>query len=822
MQELNTKVKYTQISSEFSKLINENIEDEDLKSVLMDFSYKSISEMDTSKFNTKDTHRSLYMNVDAFITVVSSMSLIKTINDLNWDFFCYIFNNQKLCLELVTSLVCKPTYPFLFKVTNRKRNNNSNFNRFYYYLYTFYRYVYDLNKYNNLDNIKEIGNYYDIFVTDSINSVALLKVIKESKKDFLEKYIYSVYPIGSRYNDIIVWSIPIDGWTTAQGKDRTFTLVNSNNFIKAVFDDFINDCANLECYMKTMKIFMHLFSESCNSKMPCSLIEFDDDLFEMQFNYYNNLDSMYTDELKKAQLAPTTLLLYFYRFLVDLSIRLDVAIGVSKQLQDAFQEKNFIKYYNLGYKFMYHNKFEDYPPYEKICLLPSIQSMNNASSTNNLSLYYDISEFNDKYKEDVKNFIWNADAGLSTIISYLPKIRYFLEVKEVFNSDVLDFNKSSEDCEFSTQFLTYYRSIIELDYPNPATQKTIFKVIRKYLNFYKDKYNVKKTHFDVLNLTKLDVKRDIVTITDHDIDILYTKFKELEKCNITRLQTLVFEIFIRTNLRIGSILNLTRDCLEYNYDETISLKYLSKTSKQEYIIQKINPSIAELIEEALNITKPFISNAKPNDNLSEYIFVHEYLFTRRNSLKRLDFYEYFKNVVSSVSKRLDRSDYYPYNIRHTYMTSTFKNGVKLGLKVNDLTAITGISYKTANFYYRNMEDTIELYVEAMSKVQFNDVNINGEILYREDENTAKTLPVKDDLGKCKTPNCILEIGECLACDSFVTFINRIPRFQDAIIDCDKKIQSTDNPLKKELYTRQKKLLAAYLSKMMRLSERRDS
>ena len=107
----------------------------------------------------------------------------------------------------------------------------------------------------------------------------------------------------------------------------------------------------------------------------------------------------------------------------------------------------------------------------------------------------------------------------------------------------------------------------------------------------------------------------------------------------------------------------------------------------------------------------------------------------------------------------------------------------------------------------------------MSKVKFNDVNIKGEILDSEDKNRSKSSPVKNNLGECKVSDCILGSGECLSCDSFVTFINRIPQFQDAIVDCDREIQNTDNPLKKELYINQKKLLAAYLSKMIRLSER---
>lgn len=809
---LRFKAKNEKLTSDLFKLINEIIEDNNLKTILINFTKKC----SLTLLQDADSSTIQNINFNRLKQVICSMSLLKTINDLNWDFFCYIFNNYELCIELAINFTEPYEDSYLYKkLRSDQRNIREQFSVFYYYLYTFYRYVYDLNEYNNLDNIKEIGNYYDIFITDIVNEVAQLRMSSKSNNKQFLKNLYSLYPIGCKYNDIIIPSIPVD----YKMLPRSYNLLNSNKFMKDIFYDFISNFIQIHSAKKGMLLFVHFFSESCDNNMPSSLADFNDDLFEIQFNYFSNLNSMYTNEINDKYRL-TVILLYFYRFLIDLSVQSDVVTGISKQLQDAFSQKLFINYYTNGYKFIYHNQFEDYPSYDKVCLLPSTQSMNNANARNHLALYYDISEFHNKYKDDVKDFIWNTSGYLPTIVGYIYQLKYFLSLKKSFDLQLSNLDKSSDDCEFSINFLTYYRSIIELDYPNTASQKSIFKEIRSYLKFHKNKYKVKKNHLDVLNLKKLDKKQDIVTITDHDIDIIYKEFIKLEEDEISRLQTLVFEIFIHTNLRIGSILNLNRDCLQYNEDKTIiTLKYLSKTSDQEYVTQRITSSVAEVIEKALNITKPFISNAKPNDPLIEYVFVHKYVSDKRNNLKRLDFYSYFKNIVSSLSNKLDRADYYPYNIRHTYVTTTFKNGVKLGLKVNELTAITEISYKTANAYYRNIEDTVELYVEAMSKVKFNDVNIKGEILDSSDKNRLKTSPVKNNLGECKTSDCILGSGECLSCDSFVTFINRIPLFQDAIVDCDREIQNTDNPLKKELYINQKKLLAAYLSKMIRLSER---
>lgn len=808
--------KYTDENTilDFENLIDNTIKDYDLRSLLIDFLYKNKFEFSPS-INALGVQ--IY-HISAFIQFIFAISLINEIDDLNWDFLCYIYNNFELCQDIAfnskTLSNCE-VIKCAFK-TLMKQKNSTGAKKYYYFLSEFYKYVYDIKKYNHLENIKEIGFYYNLIQVNTIKTYKLTEKEAEDPNYYI-KELYSDFPIGSKYSDIIL----ITG--SNYFKARNYNLRGSNIFIKNIMTHFLNNFeSSHNTYTTRLRVFLYFFIESCNNNIPNSLIDFNDNLFKIQFDYFNNLDSKH-EFIKSYKRDLITILLYFYRYIGNLSNISNETTGLSKQLLNAFEIKNFIKYYCKGYKFIYHNKSEQYPSFDKVCLLPTLQGMNNSASSNTRPMYYDVSDIDSKYREDVKNFLWNNDGNTRSIINSLHYLKSFFKIKELFDIEYVDFRSAHKlsISEFDDEFLSYYRNIIELDYPNSGTVKIILKIIRKYLKFHRDKYNVTTVHLDILNLKNLENRKCATVITDHDIHVIYKEFEKLEEgSDIGRLQTLVFEIFIHTSIRIGAILNLTRDCLEYHDDGTATLTYLSKTSNKEYISELINLPIIKIIEEALNLTKSFVS--KSNCTLNNYIFVHEYHSNHKYNLKRLDFYHYFKDIVDSLSDKLDYSNYYPYNIRHTYINNTFKNGTKLGLNINELSAIANISYKTANLYYRDFKDDITLYVEAVSKVRLNDVTINGEIIYNEEDSKNNSKPVKDNLGDCKSDNCILGNGECLSCNSFVTFLNRIPNFEKAILDCDNNIQNTDNPLVREFYTKQKKLLAAYLVEMIRLDKKRGN
>lgn len=804
-----------EIYQELKSLIQKEILNLDLKPSLINF-------LDINR-NLFDDDLTVYDKASssiAFIILIDSLKS-KSLTNLNWNFLCEINNKDNLFLKLnfhlenINNTNCLHSFIDHALKSLELRGNYFGLLDFYKLFIDFYKYLYTLEEYNQYPNIEEISKYINLLITTSRPTQYILNPpLEDSDIVLFTKYVFSDFPLNSNYNNFITLSYFSRSSKTLIHSNYNLNI--DNQFIKNILKDF----AQYSKYngTKGLYLFMYYFAKSFNDKIPNNYNDLNDNLFRIQFSFFKNIDSKYEKVISTPD-NPSYKLIHFYRFLTN-KIYVDSNEYIfSKNLTHALDTKNFNKYYSDGYEFLYHNKYESVPTCDKVCILPSINTLNNSNSRNNTLMVYDVSYFDNKYKQDIKEFIWYSNGYLSSTLGSLCKLNDFFNIKKDYESlfKKVSFIDTQHNHEFPDDFLYFYRSIIELDYPNPGSLKSVLKIIRKYLKFYKSKYKVTETHFNILNLKKLSNFDGGNPITDHDIDLIYKEFESREKqSNLGRLYTIVFELFIHTNLRIGSILNLTRDCLVYNNDGTTTLKYLSKTSNKEFVTQLINPTIVKLIEEAISITKVFI-DMNINNRYSHYLFIHKYASHNRYDLKRIDFYPYFKNIVNSLSNDLDKNDYYPYNIRHTYMNNIFKKGASLNLDISEMSAIAGISYKTANLYYRDAND-IDLYVEALSKVTISNVDIYGQILDSSKSNQiSNSNPVKSGLGNCKLSGCDIRSGECFICFNFVTFTNRIPLFEKAILECDNLLKNSNNPIEKEFYFTQKKLLGAYLSKMLKIN-----
>src|SRR5699024_627081 len=141
--------------------------------------------------------------------------------------------------------------------------------------------------------------------------------------------------------------------------------------------------------------------------------------------------------------------------------------------------------------------------------------------------------------------------------------------------------------------------------------------------------------------------------------------------------------------------------------------------------------------------------------------------------------------------KLENNNYTVNNLMHTYINNVYKQGTKLNYSLHKLEPITKNGYKTTKMNYKKYNE-IELNVEVFSNVIFNDVDINGEI--KNEKYVECKNSVKSNLGQCKVSSCVFEAMECLICPHFVTFTNRIPKFEGKIEELNNTIKSTSNPI----------------------------
>lgn len=761
-------------------------------------------------------HRSQYYNkIIGWILIIISLE-DKKIKDLNWNFLCDI-HNKNLIEELIT---CRRYYenkeisiPIEYALKQFKNRKVAlGWIEFYKALNEFYIYLLNSPQYNHFENIVEINKYKHFMIdTYKINASQFYM-----DKDYQQivKTIVNNYPSKSRYDQIVQAEYILDGGVIGKSNYNTRT---ENKFIKNVLLNFILSFNGVkESTSKITKIFIYYFNESLNETVIKKYEDFNEECFYLQYDFFEILD----DELREKGIIKEIkelkhILVAFYRYLIEYTERELKITLFSVKFRQVIYSKRFYKLHKSGFDFVYHNKRECPPSSEKFCILPSVQTLHNANKYNNTWMKVDLSNIHEKYREDVKNFVWYTDGYTKNIINYLYKLGAFIEFKIMYddiNSNIISISPKS-DKEFSEDFLWEYRSTEELNATSGSHLKNIFKTIRKYLKYYEEKYNVTHNDLDILNLKGLEQFDGGRPITKKDCALIYKEFEKKEtQIQNGRLYTIVFEIFLLTNLRIGAILNLKRNCIIYKNDDYGIIEYLSKTSNKEFIEKNIKKEIISLLEEAGELTQPYVLE---NDIMSEYIFIEPYKARHIYKNKRINFYRYFKNVTESIKDKLEITDYVPYNLRHTYIDNVYREGIKNGLSIPEMAAITGIGYKTANLHYRKYNE-IDLYVETMARVTISDVDIYGNILETEDDKYQRN--VKKDLGKCDTKHCVFDLGECLSCNHFVTFINRIPAFEQRIAQHNEEIEKSTNILEIEELNAQKKLLGRYLAEMYKIKE----
>ena len=134
------------IIDELENLINYIVEDVNLKSSMIGFLQKHKLQFNRSSVKLSNEQ---HYNIGIFINFISAISLTKKIDNLDWNFFCYIFNNYNLCMDLIINsnyLYNFKNLKYSFEILSRncKTVNNFGIRKWVHLLTDYYKYIYDL------------------------------------------------------------------------------------------------------------------------------------------------------------------------------------------------------------------------------------------------------------------------------------------------------------------------------------------------------------------------------------------------------------------------------------------------------------------------------------------------------------------------------------------------------------------------------------------------------------------------------------------------------------------------------------------------------
>lgn len=780
-----------------NEILAENIRKIELNNVRLSL-MKAIEEVGIGKESKKKENEIL-------IIIICKLLKGYRINDFTWEKFCMLQNlNIKELLEENKKIFDEYYLGKINSIIKRYKKGLETPGAKYYSELVSQFYI----ALSELDERSIINEFKDLLI---VNTRVNLNHKNQLEKNFtLTKNVFTNFPINTNKNAVI-------SHVYKSKNNCGYTKINincntENVFLKKLYSLYWDFALSDGSMAKGLRMFFYYFSIECTNFNKFCYQSFDMEFLRYSYKRLSEVHKKLEGLLNK-RIRFRHHVVDFYRFLNIQIKKLNLDNCLSKIEIEALNNRSIYKILKYDYDLHYFNPYEKPPISDRFCIMPNEYTLLNSHSKNNSLFLIDLNNVDILFRNDVKDFLWFDDGNVKVRFDKLSIIFKFLNQASIYNKKIINLEKTKNFNEIiQNKFLYEYRKQLEFKYKNTNTLKSILKPIRKFLIYYKDKYQLSSEAFHILSLKGLEISSGGKVITDKDLKAIYNEFTQSEKrIQNGRLYTIIFEIFIYSNLRIGEIINLKKDCIIEENGKTY-ITFISKTGNKEPIKVVIGEEVKRLINEAINITKLY----RAETIIDNYLFIRPYSRKIRNNI-RLNFYTRFKNVIKKLANNLENSDYYPYNIRHTYMNKICEEAQRGNLSFSQIESITNDSIKTIRKYYQQ-RDKVELMVEIMAGVTISDVSINGTILKSD---ISKDKSVKDNLGKCKEEECTFDIAECLICKQFITFTNRKNSFINLIEKCQTEILETKNEFIKKEKIAEKKLLAKYLAEILKIKEKEN-
>ncbi|WP_297637775.1 hypothetical protein [uncultured Clostridium sp.] len=470
-----------------------------------------------------------------------------------------------------------------------------------------------------------LSEIYSAVVSDKKITEFFKAKNKRKKEEFGEVYLND-YPINVKMSYMITGE-----YIVVDKKVININCNTDNELLKKIYLDFYNKYKVQGHANKELRRFFYYFSEVLKN---LKIKKYEDFNFEVIRKIYLELENKKCSTRNRM----CNYLYIMFRFLIEDEKYKWMNWNLTEVEKKAFRTKVIAKILREGFKPIYYMPMEKEPSSNKFCIIPNEYSVKSSDLENLKILFCDLEDINQVYIEGVKRFIWENEGNLRTKIHYLKEVYKFLE-----------YICKDKECDITLEKTYMYRKILDKETQNLNGLKGKLKALRKFLKINKEYYKIDEKIFDIFSLKSLEKPRGGTIITDNDLKLIYSEFLRLEKeCENSRLYRIAFEICIYSNLRIGAILNLNRDCLSKEGKKTY-INYFPKIGGKEKVSIAINEKIENLILEAIEITQKY----SEKQELANYIFIEEYLRVEKG-LKRIDFQKYFKKIIYNLNEKLDK------------------------------------------------------------------------------------------------------------------------------------------------------------------------
>lgn len=606
--------------------------------------------------------------------------------------------------------------------------------------------------------------------------------------------------------------------------EQNYVFINlntKNEFLRFILIKYL-DSIESNVNSTRIKKFIRYFDASLrNVNRMEDVTGFNNDTFRLQYRFFKRVEN------KSVDLRLSTSLIKFYIFLNHYieqnRINHEIFRYGDRVNINYLYRKDFKKLYESGVKLYYFNRLgeitEESKLHDKLLVCPNgYEDFSSALRKDQ----YTLVEFSKVNNNELKNllklyFQFNDTTSLITLYrrikALVPLINF---ISTILNNEKVVQLQKSDKIIFSPDIILLVRIYIINNYKNNTTRNNYLTAVKDFLRFLYDN-SLANIYYECFELLKLLPKADgrIKPIEKHDLDKLIEYFKKRKMTGgiNEKIEWIIFQIKLTTNLRISEIVNLKIENINLKEGLILVKRKGSGHKLVEYYASKY---LIELLKFSIDITADFRKNSKKE--IRDYVFLYKSKYKNISVISREVFNDTFKQIVKSIDEVT--MDYVAYDLRDTFMTNVVNDGKKQGKSMMEIHNLTGHKqFETTIKHY--LQSSIQEYVETFFKVKIGFNNIRGKILDSEaelrEENDSRPEErlVKQNCGYCSFNDCVdAETIDCLTCDYFITTLDRIPIFRKSIAEIETEIEKENNNDEKNALIKIKELYLIYLTRML--------
>jgi integrase len=488
---------------------------------------------------------------------------------------------------------------------------------------------------------------------------------------------------------------------------------------------------------------------------------------------------------------------------------------------DVLQRHNIAKELIKGFKFVPYSSYETFPEFDKwIFYYPDQEGSNNSINKNSSSLIDFTTIRYAEYRKLAKFYIWHDNISMNSRIKNYKCFRYFLNfVYDIKNGNQLSyFSRKSNNYTINTNDIIAYKNNVLSNFQNHITSNHYIYVIRKILKFLDSNglFKLEKAALYHLSNSPYHSPNNPCIISNYELKQLSKLMKYKAENNIVnKMHYAIFYILLETEFRISQVLTLEKDCVFETYKSNqYIIKSTTKRSPKNKQEQPITIYVKRQLDEVRKISEVYRNNCH-RKKIKKYLFITPSL---RNNMYGIITPEIFNEYLQKCCTELNIKKYTSSNLRDTHMTKSEEYVIRNSLSDIEMSTLTGHkSIDTTNKHYIHTEITDLL--ESVHGIVIGNINVDGNIVKDRPNSISEKDSVSNQCGYCSSNSCNnLTYLDCLLCKSFVTCIDRIPYFEEQLKIIDYKIQKAKLTHDLEDLRNIKKLLVAYLKKLLILKE----